>query len=333
MESGANQQLVAKNITPETENDFFGAVSMPELSKSDDEESEDKESNPGDPTKLDIEHGNEPEADETKEVQTEVTEKDSTLLDDLKAAEASLAGVATEVTEDDSNKPYRLGTTSKPEEKEEKEEEPEKVDETPSNSEVSEDDKKEEPSTDEKPTETEPETSNTPADAEEKPEKVIAAPANIQPETVTEGTNKYGQMLENELNGGMGIPNLQPEPEPETPPFGTTLDDTPAATPVPNPAAGVAPSVPSAPEINGVPEMNFMPMPGDEILPPPPAPPVDFSAPSPSPAFAPNVPSPVPPVEPNPTPDGMNLGNQPAMQDQIYGPQASTPDSFKIPGM
>ena len=140
-------------------------------------------------------------------------------------------------------------------------------------------------------------------------------------------------MLENELNGGMGIPNLQPEPEPETPPFGTTLDDTPAATPVPNPAAGVAPSVPSAPEINGVPEMNFMPMPGDEILPPPPAPPVDFSAPSPSPAFAPNVPSPVPPVAPNPTPDGMNLGNQPAMQDQVYGPQANTPDSFKIPGM
>ena len=336
MESGANQQLVAKNITPETENDFFGAVSMPELSKSDDEESEDKESNPGDPTKLDIEHGNEPDADETKEVQTEVTEKDSTLLDDLKAAEASLAGVATEVTEDDSNKPYRLGTTSKPEEKEEKEEkeeEPEKVDEMPSNPEVSEDDKKEEPSTDEKPTETEPETSNTPADAEAKPEKVIAAPANIQPETVTEGTNKYGQMLENELNGGMGIPNLQPEPEPETPPFGTTLDDTPAATPVPNPAAGVAPSVPSAPEINGVPEMNFMPMPGDEILPPPPAPPVDFSAPSPSPAFAPNVSNPVPPVAPNPTPDGMNLGNQPAMQDQIYGPQANTPDSFKIPGM
>ena len=76
-------------------------------------------------------------------------------------------------------------------------------------------------------------------------------------------------------------------------------------------------------------------MPGDEILPPPPAPPVDFSNPSPSPSFSPNIPPTPPsnPVSPNSIPGGANLGGQPAMQDQIYGPQASTPDSFKIPGM
>lgn len=364
MESGANQQLVAKNITPETDNDFFGAVSMPTASESDDEEPEDKEkeSKPEDPTKLNIEHGNEPDADETKEVQTEVTEKESTLLDDLKAAEATLAGVATEVTEDDSNKPYRIGGSSKPEsdekeekedEKDEKEEEKNEKDEEKEESEKPEEkasasdspeDKKEESSEEKKTEDEKPATPpftppvaapiipNVSNDTEPKPEKVIAAPTNLKTETLTQGTNKYGQMLEDALSDGGDSFSSEPEPEPAgAAPFGTTLD----ATPIPNPAASATPSVPSAPEINGVPEMNYMPMPGDEILPPPPAPPVDFSNPAPSPSFSPNIPPTPPsnPVSPNPIPGGANLGGQPAMQDQIYGPQASTPDSFKIPGM
>lgn len=46
-----------------------------------------------------------------------------------------------------------------------------------------------------------------------------------------------------------------------------------------NPAASFAPQVASAPEANNIPDMNYMPLPGDEILPPPPTPPVDFNSP------------------------------------------------------
>ena len=124
-----------------------------------------------------------------------------------------------------------------------------------------------------------------------------------------------------------------------------------------------APTVPANPEINGVPEINYMPMPGDAVLPPPPTPPIDMEAPAPAfdstPAFdsvAPafdsaatpvanglaagdNVNGVLPTVEPiapatpvvedAPEP----LGNQPAMQDQVYNNQAANPGAFKIPGM
>ena len=59
-----------------------------------------------------------------------------------------------------------------------------------------------------------------------------------------------------------------------------------AAAPMDNPAASFAPSVPSNPEINGVPSINYMPMPGDEVLPPPPAPPIDMSSPAVTPSVA-----------------------------------------------
>lgn len=45
-----------------------------------------------------------------------------------------------------------------------------------------------------------------------------------------------------------------------------------------NPAISAAPVVPSTPEVNGVPEINYTPVPNEEILPPPPAPPIDPSA-------------------------------------------------------
>ena len=120
-----------------------------------------------------------------------------------------------------------------------------------------------------------------------------------------------------------------------------------------NPASIAAPQVASNPEINGVPEMNFMPLPGQEILPPPPTPPLDMSglgnsvtgadAPLMPPtgsasdqdktnsalgAVAPGVAAASSaPAQP------MSLGPQPAMQDQVYTPQAVDPGAFKIPGM
>ena len=84
-----------------------------------------------------------------------------------------------------------------------------------------------------------------------------------------------------------------------------------------------------------------MPLPADQVLAPPPPPPIDMSSPlpesqsvpTPTPAATPTTPvEPIapamPPIE-NPT----NLGAQPAMQDQIYAPQASDPGAFRIPGM
>ena len=105
-----------------------------------------------------------------------------------------------------------------------------------------------------------------------------------------------------------------------------------------NPAASSAPSVPENPEINGVPEINYnMPLPGEEVLPPPPTPPLNLDSSDPLPPVQPvDLSQPLdpiqpatPPVEPTPEP----LGSQPSMQDQVYAPQASDPAAFKIPGM
>ena len=81
-------------------------------------------------------------------------------------------------------------------------------------------------------------------------------------------------------------------------------------------------------------------MPGDEVLPPPPAPPIDMNAPV-APESTPTVenvaaPTSVEPIAPAapvelPTPEP--LGTQPAMQDQVYAPQAADPGAFQIPGM
>ena len=104
-----------------------------------------------------------------------------------------------------------------------------------------------------------------------------------------------------------------------------------------NPASSVAPSVPSNPEINGVPEINYMPLPGTEVLPPPPAPPINLEATAIPPEQTPSTPEPAPSA-PTEAPQSISdpaapLGPQPSMQDQVYAPQASDPSAFKIPGM
>ncbi len=284
MESGANQQLISKNITPDIDNELFNFTNA---SKQADQ----------DPTKLDIEHGNEQNVDETKQVDATVTEKESTLLEDLKAAEASLANAAAEVTPEAVAEPLRIDGSENPAPIAAPEPTLESsLESTPSPAETS------LPPTLNTPTEP---TADSNFSAEVKPEKVIAPPADFAPETLGEGTNKYGQMLEDAL--------AESNAEPITPM---------------NPAASVAPTVAIEPEINGVPEINYMPMPGDEVLPPPPTPPIDFDAPAPSSEGLPPISSPTPTPEPTPSP----LGPQPAMQDQVYTPQASNPGAFKIPG-
>ena len=318
MESGANQQLVSKNITPDIDNELFSLTGAAASSKD------------TDPTKLDIEHGNEEGVDETKEIDTTVTEKESTLLDDLKAAEASLAQAGAEATPElnnntlkiDSDKSSDLDQDEKDKLVDAVQEELAKEENTASEPEAESKpessslptSESENTSTSEPPaTETSPEPESSPEPTtsndnpsvgfvSDKPEKIVQPSGDLGSEALDEdGVKKYGQMLEDALAGISGSTNFTSVP-------------TPAPFDGGNPAANNAPTVPVNPEINGVPEINYMPMPGEEVLPPPPTPPIDHAAPIPEPTMPP-------------------LGPQPAMQDQVYAPQVSDPGAFKIPGM
>lgn len=293
IDSGANQQLISKNITSDVDNEMFSYAGGFEQSDRD-------------KTKLDIAHGNEEGVDESVEIDASVNEKESTLLNDLKAAEASLSGVAAEVTPDDSNKPVRIDNNEVKEEKEEEEkpEAPEIVAEekapeveepevtgteyTASNSSVPEHEQS-----------VEEQSAANNFEAAVKPEKVIAPPTDFAPETLGEGTNKYGRMLEDALA----------EAQAELSAPGAIIA---SPSEMPNPAAAAAPFAAARPEINGVPDINYMPLPGDEVLPPPPTPPIGMDG-----AGAPIV----------------GVGPQPAMQDQVYGAQAANPGAFQIPGV
>ena len=341
MQSGANQQLISKNITPDVDNELYSLMGESSQTKRD-----------ADPTKLDIEHGEE-NVDENKEVDAPITEETSTLLDDLKAAEASLATAGNETVPDTSNQPIKLDSapadtatvenelnTTPPEPTEPSlppvsfntpaavpapaAEEPavspaptpEPISETPASEPTL-------PSVMPTPDFSAEPTAGPAAEPglseegiigdSEKPEKVIQPSPDMDLSAPDEGSGKYGKMLEDAISG-LG---------------GTTAPaaDTPA-----NPASMMAPQVASAPEINGVPEMNYMPMPGEEVLPPPPTPPIDMSsAPAPEAPAEPVTPiqPATPPMESAPT----SLGSQPAMQDQVYAPQVNDPGAFKIPGM
>ena len=344
MESGANQQLVSKNITPDIDNELIGFKSMTKA------ESADRDAD--DPTKLDIEHEYETRAKEASdeepkaksdEVSTEVTKKEHTLLDDLKAAEQSLAQASAETVPDDNSAALEIDSHSSsdgvPEIVAEKgNSDGELSDELPAvkpsaDSSATESPAVETPgaetSAEEAPaaeadsTESEPvlpepvaATESTITDdsgTTDKPETVVAPADDFSSEVVSDDSAKYGQMLQDALDS---INNMPAEPA-------NAIMSAP--DPSENPAMTNAPSVSSSPEINGVPEMNYMPMPGTEILPPPPAPPIDMSGGTSTPDVDTSLPVAGAPTTP--------LGSQPSMQDQVYRPQAADPSAFKIPGM
>ncbi len=324
MESGANQQLVSKNITPDIENEMLSMSGMSGTTmasmKMDD-----------DPTKLDIVHGNEKNVDETKEVDDTITEKESTLLDDLKAAEASLATAGAETVPDKIQEPLNIDDSSV---------EPEVKTEANAGVNVSANMNVPEitvpeavvPANVEKPANVDATETAEVVDAanngeaegfvSERPEKVIQPPSDMgEIGSAADDTNKYGQMLEDALAGVGGKVTDQAI-------VSSPADTGPAVDT--NPAASGAPTVPTNPEINGVPEMNYMPMPGEVVLPPPPAPPIDMNGNMPTGVGAVE---PIAPASPAAEPTLTSLGAQPSMQDQVYAPQAADPGAFKIPGM
>ena len=345
MQSGANQQLISKNITPDVDNELYSLMGESSQTKHD-----------TDPTKLDIEHGEE-NVDENKEVDAPITEETSTLLDDLKAAEASLATAGNETVPDTSNQPIKLDSApadtatvenelnTTPSEPTEPSLPPVSFDTpvaapapeepaassvptpnfSPASEPISETPAPEPTLPSVTPTPNFSAESTTEPAAEpslgeegiiadsEKPEKVIQPSPDMDLSAPDEGSGKYGKMLEDAISG-LG---------------GTTA---PAADTAANPASMMAPQVASAPEINGVPEMNYMPMPGEEVLPPPPTPPIDMSS-APAPEVSAEPVTPIQPATPPMEPAPASLGPQPAMQDQVYAPQVNDPGAFKIPGM
>lgn len=287
MESGANQQLISNNITPDMENEMINMIPAMGENK--------PQPNNSDPTKLDIEHSPKDKADESKEVDTDVTKEDkeeSAPLDGLEAAEADLSQAGAETTPEVVDEPLKVDDNSD-------------IDKIESEMKA-EEEKSDQPSID------------------------LGASAFDQ-----EDTSKYGEMLENALEGAE---NSEPV-EPTTPVMSDLSDNNPATTNVPK--------VPTAPEVNEVPYIDYMPMPDDQVLPPPPAPPIDMNAvpapdmgggqsvepTAPTASVAPIAPAePIEPAAPTTLPTPESLGGQPAMQDQVYAPQVSDPGAFKIPG-
>ena len=357
MESGANQQLVSQNITPDVDNEM-GAVNL-----NDDKGTKTKDT---DPTKLDIQHDSEDPIDESKVVNDSITEKESTLLDDLKAAEAGLAGAGAEVVtpEKDHNtltieNNKEIESTAGPEKS---------VVPTPEESslETSEEDQAPEVEAPEAPAETPTETpAEQPSAPETEPSETSLnseAPSTSEDESLKKSLDEAAAQFLTEptpLSDDLETPSeeeplklatkekvIEPTSDlsaigtgnPEDNKYGQMLEDalesSGADSTASNPAVASTPAVPESPEINGVPEMNYMPMPGEEILPPPPTPPIDMSnmsAPAPDMSLPPT--EPIAPAAPTPEPTPEPLGAQPAMQDQVYNPQAADPGAFKIPGM
>lgn len=357
MESGANQQLVSQNITPDVDNEM-GAVNL-----NDDKGTKTKDT---DPTKLDIQHDSEDPIDESKVVNDSITEKESTLLDDLKAAEAGLAGAGAEVVtpEKDHNtltieNNKEIESTAGPEKS---------VVPTPEESslETSEEDQAPEVEAPEAPAETPTETpAEQPSTPETEPSETSLnseAPSTSEDESLKKSLDEAAAQFLTEptpLSDDLETPSeeeplklatkekvIEPTSDlsaigtgnPEDNKYGQMLEDalesSGADSTASNPAVASTPIVPESPEINGVPEMNYMPMPGEEILPPPPTPPIDMSnmsAPAPDMSLPPT--EPIAPAAPTPESTPEPLGAQPAMQDQVYNPQAADPGAFKIPGM
>ncbi len=296
MKSGANQQLISKNITPDVDNEMFN------LSRSEDSKIG-AAAKDGDPTKLDIIHGNEEgakEEDEQKVVDTTVTEKESTLMDDLKAAEENLKAASDVTQADEENGPMTVESTDTSTKSlaemasevqneidnltqakaeleaapvESVNEEAAPVESTPKE-EVAMPEVQAETTTTDSPTESMPEVEGAQEGLiQGSSEKVLQPSSDFDENTGDFGsTNKYGQMLEEALaQAGAGA----------TPGEAITSGDMSA--PSPEPMGVGLPDVQTAPvnpEINGVPS-EYMPTDAGAVLPPPPTPPIDMDAPAP----------------------------------------------------
>lgn len=331
MELGANQQLISQNITDDIENEMFGV--LPTLKPKEekdglanidiDHENNDESSDKSKPESADSDKKDDSSKTESSASPESTSSDDgpmsqeSSLLADLQQAAASLAQAGDETIPAPESEPIKIDSS--------------------------------------------------------KPTEDPFAPIGEETPTVTLGKEAfeekesdkrdYNKMMDEALGNTGAAPVTDATSATDAAPAMDVAPVTDAAQPVTpgltNPAAMSAPDVPSAPEINGVPEIDYAPVssspvtpPDSPILPPPPAPPIDENMFTPmeepiSPASIPSIdnqpdanpasPSPIidqPKAASEPeVPTTPSLGTQPAMQDQVYNPQAADPGAFKIPGL
>ena len=298
IDSGADPQLVAENITEDVDNQFFTFTDLKakqdaEAKKKDDlsysfEPTEEPKKKDDDKTALQISHNGDDKDDDDSE-------------GDAAEFDADIHGEEKE---------------EEPEEKEEKKDEPKEEPKVEEPKEEPKEEEKEETKEEEKPEEdsalldelkaTAASLSNVGAEtaptAEPAPVAIDNAPAAEAPAPEAPATpeippvdlsladvppvetpapvtppslptvsdpSKYGQMLADALSepaAGAGAPMESALP--------------PAA---PNPAADLAPNVNAPAEVNNMPEINYGQTANDPLLPPPPTPPVDMNFPMPLP--------------------------------------------------
>lgn len=372
MNSGANQQMVSKNITPDVDNEIYSLGGKMNVTGYD-----------GDPTKLNIEHnGNEAlestgadtggiqESSEMAEgggtVPTDTgNELGAALMEDLKAAEASLAQTGNETIPDDTGQLVAIDKN------------PMDVADLQAEMNAGPDmqyaDSLEAGSQDNAMAGAVPQEYNN-TEVAAKPDMAVTGHtepmlppvmnAAEQPEgseaTSNESIENAGNVNSenvgavgnvdtgavNSENVAYNIPNYVGNiPSSAEPGDGeiNNNDVANAAVNNGNPAAMMAPAVDATVEANAAPQMEYMPLPGQEILPPPPTPPIDMNTPTETVPAVPdmNVNNTVTEnavgqgaaAAPETQTEPMYLGQQPAMQDQVYTPQAVDPGAFKIPGV
>ncbi len=323
MKSGANQQLIAKNVTPDVDNELFmesmrnEAMPIPE----------DKEEAPEE-----VEAPAEVEAPEEEMPTDAPAPLPEEIDEDLKAAKESLAEVGTEVAKAEAKAPIAVNSG-----------EAGNLDDAAAammNASFADAPVEETLVTppDLAASIAAPEVAPTiqpltqPQGFDVKPEMVVETPADLASGI---DTDKYSNMIADALADQQSNPavamapvvsNQMEAPAPEMDYSAMTADAIGApAVPV-MPEAPAMPEMPvmpvaPAPEIPAVPAMEVPAAPAMEV---PAAPAMGVPA-APVEAIQPAAPV----VEPTPEP----LGKQPAMQDQVYSPVANDPSAFHIPGM
>ena len=319
MESGANHQLVSKNITADVDNYIYSAseaLAAPVV---------EEETAGGE---VEVEHDGEKAPSENDK-----------LLDDLKAAEASLSQAGAEAVPVEEKEPLVIST-----------EEPKPAQEG---------------------------TNSDEGFLAQSAEKVIAVPEGLSADGLNKVDNKYSEMIDKALNDSaapVAEPAPAPAPEPVIEPAPVAApapvvapEPAPApvveeTVPVDNPAAAAAPEVKAEPVPETVPQVDYAAVKPVEtsykydapILPPAPAPKIptvlDMGMPVESPAIvvpdnvapisepaaapAPEVVEPAAPAEPAPAPAPEPVVEPaPAAPAEPAAPVVDDPAAFKIPGM
>lgn len=328
MDAGADQQLVAANISDDLDNQFF-AFSEAKAKNALEPSSEEAEDNsfsfespeesaaasPDDGSALQISHKEE-QSDSTKESEDSDTEIDLTPDRQDESNEPNESDKPnTDVQDSNQDLNQASDQTQSQDVPEAPAENPGLLDEL----------KATEASLFSVGAEVAPEPTNQPVQLESIDSAPVpnipVAPTINTANTITENqpvaspTNKYSQMIEEAI----AAPTTSSAPSMES-----------SLPPVVNPATSSAPNITATPEVGAMPELNFgQNTNNDQLLPPPPAPPVDLSAPMPVPA-----PADLPPVA-NLGPEGV-APVEPTNPISPTNPSAApAPDAsaFTIPGV